>query len=194
MDVFQAINHDATQLLQALVAAHRRDRVALHQHVALCQELKCLDHRAQAPALAWADLSAYAPLLERAHTPGRTDLEGVAIGSNEALAAFHKAFLVADNVANFDDVARDVVVEHLDGLWEGKERGEMGVESCGQYQRRTPGFVSASTSQASTGRLAPPVAARGGLPPQASPPPPPDAVSRQVVCVPVGTERCAPEA
>jgi hypothetical protein len=47
------------------------------------------------------------------------DLERAAVGPDDALAALDVALLVADERADLDDVARDAVVEDLDGLPDG---------------------------------------------------------------------------
>lgn len=43
-------------------------------------------------------------------------LEGVSVGTDQALATFDKDFLVADLVADFDDITSLVIFQDLDGL------------------------------------------------------------------------------
>ncbi len=66
-------------------------------------------------------------------------LEGRAVRAEDALAALDEAVLVADEVADLDDVARDAVVEDLDGLRRGHAAGQQldevaGVEDGGRVK------------------------------------------------------------
>lgn len=63
-------------------------------------------------------------------------LEGRAVGAEDALAALDVALLVADQVADLDDIACDAVVEDLESLRRGDTSGQeldevAGVKDCG---------------------------------------------------------------
>lgn len=114
MDVLHAVDDDLAHLLEALVPAHGRDRVALDEDVALREELDGLRVCEEEDQL----------VSESSGGRARgTHLEGGPARAEDALPPLDKALVVADDVADLDNVAVHAVLEDADRLQdEGRER------------------------------------------------------------------------
>lgn len=103
MDVLHAINHNPSNLLQILVFAHGCDSVSLDEDVAVRQEFDSLE-------------GAGSETVTAKQTPSTTHLECAAIRSDNPLSSLDESILVPDHPTNLDDIARHLVLQHLDRL------------------------------------------------------------------------------